>query len=100
LGKDASGKAAPYKLGHFFLAINIDFFTEIDDFKRTTGAICRELQNSRRFPGQERIWVAGEKEYEKEQEVRELGVPIIPNLQKDIEFMVKDLGLDISGLGL
>jgi hypothetical protein len=27
-------------------------------------------------------------------------VPIIPNLQKDIEFMVKDLGLDISGLGL
>jgi hypothetical protein len=44
--------------------------------------------------------VAGEKEYEKEQEVRKLGVPIIPNLQKDIEFMVKDLGLDISGLGL
>ncbi len=100
LGQDAQGKAAPYKLGHFFLAINIDFFTDIADFKQTAGAICRELQNSRKFPGQERIWVAGEKEYEKELEVRELGVPVIPNLQKDIEFMLKDLGLDYPALGL
>lgn len=100
LGQSEDGKAAPYKLGHFFLAINIDFFTDIADFKKTTGAICRELQSSRRFPGQERIWVAGEKEYAKELEVRKLGVPIIPNLQKDIEFMLKDLNLDYPALGL
>lgn len=100
LGQSEDGKAAPYKLGHFFLAINIDFFTDIADFKKTTGAICRELQGSRRFPGQERIWVAGEKEYAKELEVRKLGVPIIPNLQKDIEFMLKDLSLEYPALGL
>ncbi len=93
LGKDEQGKPAPYRLGHFFLAINIDFFTELDSFKKTSGAICRELQNSQRKPGQERIWVAGEKEHEKELEIRRLGVPIIPNLQKDIETMQRELGL-------
>ena len=93
LGQDEQGKPAPYNLGHFFLAINIDFFTELDSFKQITGNICRELQNSKLFPGQNRIYVAGEKEYEIEQIVRSKGVPIIPNLQKDIEFMQRELKL-------
>jgi len=93
LGKDESGKPAPYRLGHFFLAINIDFFTDLDEFRKTSGAICRELQNSQLMPGRDRVWVAGEKEYEKELEIRRLGVPIIPNLQKDIETMQRELGL-------
>jgi LDH2 family malate/lactate/ureidoglycolate dehydrogenase len=93
LGQDEQGKPAPYNLGHFFLAINIDFFTELDSFKQITGNICRELQASKLFPGQNRIYVAGEKEYEIEQIVRSKGVPIIPNLQKDIEFMQRELKL-------
>ena len=95
LGQDDEGKPAPYRLGHFFLAINIDFFTELDDFKKTSGAICRELQNSRRMPGRDRIWVAGEKEYENELEVRSLGVPITPRLRKDIDTMCQELGLEL-----
>jgi L-2-hydroxycarboxylate dehydrogenase (NAD+) len=95
LGQDENGKPAPYRLGHFFLAINIDFFTDMADFKKTTGAICRELQSSKRFPGKERIWVAGEKEYEKELEVMQKGIPVIPNLQKDIETMQRELDLHL-----
>jgi LDH2 family malate/lactate/ureidoglycolate dehydrogenase len=93
LGQDENGKAAPYKLGHFFMAINIEFFTDLASFKKTTGDICRKLQNSRRFPGQNRIWVAGEKEYEKAIEVRREGIPVIPNLRKDIEVMQKELNI-------
>ncbi|MDD2228784.1 MAG: Ldh family oxidoreductase [Candidatus Cloacimonetes bacterium] len=95
LGIDENGKPAPYCLGHFFLAINIEFFTELDSFRKITGSICRELQGSQLFPGKSRIYVAGEKEYELEQQVRSLGVPIIPNLQKDIEFMQRELNLDM-----
>lgn len=98
LGQDAEGKPAPYCLGHFFLAINIDFFTDLESFKKTSGAICRELQNSQLFPGQTRIYVAGEKEYELELTVREKGVPIIPNLQKDIETMQRELNLAMLSL--
>ncbi len=95
LGQDEAGKPAPYRLGHFFLAINIVFFTEVAEFKKTCGAICRELQRSKLFPGCERIYVAGEKEYEKELEVRKYGVPIIPNLQRDIQIMQNELHLDM-----
>lgn len=98
LGLDESGKPATYNLGHFFMAINIDFFTEIDDFKNTTGAICRELQASKLFPGQDRVYVAGEKEYESALKIREFGVPIIPNLQRDIEVMQRELNLDMIKL--
>ncbi|MBW6514527.1 MAG: Ldh family oxidoreductase [Candidatus Syntrophosphaera sp.] len=100
LGQDELGKPAPYRLGHFFLAVNIDFFTEVEDFKKTAGQICRTLQNSRLYPGRERIWVAGEKEYEKSLEVRKLGVPIIPKLQQDIEFMARNLDLAFPAPGL
>jgi len=95
LGQDEHGKPAPYCLGHFFLAINIGFFTSLESFKKTTGSICRDLQHSKLFPGQSRIWVAGEKEYEIEQRVRREGVPIIPNLQRDIDVMQRELGLQI-----
>lgn len=95
LGQDASGKPAPYKLGHFFLAINIDFFTDLKSFRATCGQICRELQRSRLLPGRERIWVAGEKEYEKQLEIQQLGVPIIPNLQRDIQIMQNELHLEM-----
>lgn len=98
LGQDEQGKPAPYCLGHFFLAIDIDFFTDPDNFKKTAGAICRDLQNSQLFPGKNRIYVAGEKEYEIEQRVRSLGVPIIPNLEKDIRIIQRELNLTMLDL--
>lgn len=94
-GQTEDGKPAPYRLGHFFLAINISFFTDLDSFRKTTGNICRELQNSQLMPGKERIYVAGEKEYEIEKRVLHEGVPIIPNLQRDIEIMQHELGLNL-----
>jgi len=89
------GKPAPYKLGHFFLAMNIDFFVDLPDFKRTTGDILRQIQASQKAPGKERIYVAGEKEYEQEKLVRQQGIPVIPNLQKDIETMQRELGFKL-----
>ncbi len=93
LGRDESGKPAPYHLGHFFLAINIDFFIEIEEFKNTTTQICESLQNSQKMPDKERIYVAGEKEYENELEVLKRGVRILPNLAKNIAIMQEELGI-------
>ena len=98
LGQDEQGKPAPYRLGHFFMAVNIDFFTDLESFKKTAGEICRQLQNSKLLTGHERIWVAGEKEYEKQQEILRLGVPVIPNLQKDIGVMQSELGLSMISM--
>ncbi|MFW9917678.1 MAG: Ldh family oxidoreductase [Candidatus Thorarchaeota archaeon] len=93
LGFDADGKRVPYKLGHFFLAVNIENFIDIETCKRITGEIMRGLQNSKKVPGQPRIYVAGEKEYEMEQIRVKEGIPANPNLQKNLRIMQEELGL-------
>jgi len=63
LSGEKDGKKVPHALGHFFIAIDIEAFTSLDEFKKTTGDILRELRASKKAPGKERIYTAGEKEY-------------------------------------
>ncbi len=93
-GIDPDGKKDHFRVGHFFMAMNIESFIALEDFKATTGKILRELRASRKAPGQSRIFTAGEKEYEMEKAVRKQGVAIVPNLQKEIKIMQAELGLD------
>jgi LDH2 family malate/lactate/ureidoglycolate dehydrogenase len=88
------GRRVPYRLGHFFQAINIDFFTDLGEFKKTTGRILRELRASAKAPGAERIYTCGEKEHLAWLERREPGVPVNEELQKQILAMRDELGLD------
>lgn len=69
------GRKAPGMIGHFFIVIDINAFTDPDDFKKTTGNILRELRASKKMPGQNRIYTAGEKEYYTWMERKDRGVP-------------------------
>jgi len=82
------GKPAPYRLGHFFMAIDIASFIDPVIFKKITGDILRKLKNSARAKGEEMIYVAGEKEYYNEQRVRKEGVFISDKLEENIRVMV------------
>ncbi|MFW9939359.1 MAG: Ldh family oxidoreductase, partial [Candidatus Thorarchaeota archaeon] len=81
------------KVGHFFLAINVNNFIPLDRFKEITGNIMRELRNSKKAPGAKRIYTAGEKEYYKEIDIKEGGIPINRSIQKDIKTIQKELKL-------
>ena len=78
------GKKVPYNLGHFFIAIDVEAFTALDVFKKTTGDILRALRASEKAPGVSRIYTAGEKEYLAYEERKIQGVPINEPLEKDI----------------
>ncbi|MHA2495287.1 MAG: Ldh family oxidoreductase [Candidatus Hodarchaeales archaeon] len=82
-----------YQLGHFFLAIDVEGFIEPTIFKKIAGNICRVLRNSQKAPGQDRIYTAGEKEYEMEQKRRQEGIPLNKSIQQDLLTMQKELGL-------
>ncbi len=92
-GFDAAGQRRPYQLGHFFIAINVEAFTELDAFKKTTGDILRELRASKKAPGQDYIYTAGEKEYLAWLERKDKGVPVNAVLQREIIQMRDELGL-------
>ena len=89
----AGGERVPYKLGHFFMAVNIESFTDLDSFKKTTGDILRELRASLKAPGEDRIYTCGEKEHLAWLERRDKGVPVNPALQKQLITMRDELGL-------
>jgi len=99
-GSDENGNPAPYRLGHLFMAINIDFFVDIESFKKTTGDIMRQLQNSQLMPGEDHIFVAGEKEYLSAIKVREMGVEVNANLLKNIDIMQRELQINMLDLEL
>jgi L-2-hydroxycarboxylate dehydrogenase (NAD+) len=93
LGFDENNKPMPYHLGHFFMAVDISEFIDLEAFKKTTGDILRDLRGSKKAPGQDRIYTAGEKEYLAWLERKDKGVPINEALQKDMSELKKDLGL-------
>jgi len=88
------GEPCPILLGHFFIAINISSFIDLDSFKNISGTILRNLRHSQKAPGEKRIYTAGEKEHLAWLERKEKGAPINKNLQKQILQIKEEIGLN------
>ena len=65
----------------------------LDAFKKTAGEILRQLRASEKAPGQERIYTAGEKEWDVWQQRKDRGVPVTEAVQKEFIQVRDDLGL-------
>ena len=91
LGFSEDGSRRPFMLGHLFLAIDIEHFIPLEVSRHITGQIMRALQASAKAPGQERIYVAGEKEFENEVQVREQGIPVNRNLRSELQTLRDEL---------
>lgn len=87
------GSKAKFHLGHFFMAIDTDAFMGEIAFRKTAGDICRALRASQKAPGCERIYTAGEKEFETRVARRD-GVPINEGVQKELVSVRDELKLD------
>lgn len=82
-GKDENGNKIPYQLGHFFIAIDTNHFLGEDVCRKKAGEIIRAVRASKKAPGAERIYSAGEKEY-LVRLARKDGVPINESVQKEM----------------
>ena len=91
IGKD--GERQPHRLGHFFIAIDVGFFIPLKTFKNITGNILRDLRNSEKAPGHDRIFTAGEKEYLIRQELKTTGLPINKGVQSELIAIRDEFGL-------
>jgi LDH2 family malate/lactate/ureidoglycolate dehydrogenase len=92
-GIDEDGNKCPHRLGHFFIAIDVEAFIPLDSFKRTSGEILRTLRNSRKAPNRDRIYTAGEKEHLIWLERSASGVPVNDSVQKELIEVRDELGL-------
>lgn len=95
-GKDENGNLVPYHLGHFFLAIDTDAFLGEDVCRHKTGEILRAIRASKKDPNAERIYTAGEKEWEIWKYREDKGVPVTEPVQKEMIEVRDELGLDYT----
>jgi len=94
LGFNEDGTPRHYMVGHFFLAIDVEHLLPLSVFRSITGQIMRDLQNAGKAPGQDRIYVAGEKEYYLTQERTKNGIPVNPSLRREMQIMRDELGIE------
>lgn len=92
-GKDEKGNPRPYHLGHFFIAIDTEHFMGEAACRKKAGEILRAIRASKKAPGAQRIYTAGEKEHEIWLSRRESGVPINESVQAEMIKVRDEYGL-------
>ncbi len=88
-------------VGHFFMAIKIDAFRPIIDFKKQIDYMVELLKGSPAAAAQEEIYIAGEKEYLAAGENRIKGVPLLDKIVEEIRTDGASIGapFDLEEIG-
>ncbi len=80
-------------ISHWFGAFRVDAFRDVADFKADMDRELRTFKESRKAPGQDRIYVAGEPEFEKTRYHREHGVPVHVKVWDGLAKLADELGI-------
>lgn len=83
----------PGKISHWFAAFRIDGFRDVNAFRRDMDKELRDFKDSAKAPGADRIYVAGEIEYEKTLAHRKSGVPVHVKVWDGLQKMCGELGI-------
>jgi LDH2 family malate/lactate/ureidoglycolate dehydrogenase len=79
--------------GHFFAAIRIDQFRPLAEFKRDMDRLIQALKTTPPMAGQDRVYVAGEIEFETAEERAEQGIPLIRSVLDSIRAVSEQVGV-------
>jgi L-2-hydroxycarboxylate dehydrogenase (NAD+) len=86
------GKTA--NTGHAVVALSIEAFAPVEDFKRQVDVAVRTMRGAQRLPGIERIWLPGEQSHRKRLERAKSGVPMPKALRASLDTTARDLGIE------
>ncbi len=92
--KDA-GK--PTNTGQAIAALAIEAFLPAHEFKRAVDRLIRDIRNSPRLPGVERIWLPGEQSHTKLLDRRAHGVPVPKALRENLDTLARELNVERLG---
>jgi LDH2 family malate/lactate/ureidoglycolate dehydrogenase len=77
--------------GHAIVAINVDAFQPVADFKRSVDALVRDLRNSERLPGVDRIRLPGEGSQAARADRQRNGIPLPAPLAASLATLAAEL---------
>jgi len=79
----------PLNVGHCFIAINIEAFMDLTNFKERLDWLVQELRSSPLAEGAKGVFMPGEMELEIERERRKDGIPISEEIWQDLKKLSK-----------
>jgi L-2-hydroxycarboxylate dehydrogenase (NAD+) len=88
------GRLLASNVGHFFGAWRVDSFRPLDEFKKSMDEFQQLLKNAPKVEGQERIYIPGEKEYEKTELYFREGIPLNPKVEEDLKAIAREVGTE------
>jgi LDH2 family malate/lactate/ureidoglycolate dehydrogenase len=87
--KESVGKG----IGHFFGAMEIDGFEDVDVFKKRIDHWIEVFRNTKPIPGHEAVLIPGDPENEAEKTRSNEGIPLIQAVVHDLEQIAKETGI-------
>jgi LDH2 family malate/lactate/ureidoglycolate dehydrogenase len=84
-----TGKAT--NTGQAIMALAIEAFMPPAEFKKTVDAFIRDIRQSHRLPGVERIWLPGEQSHAKRLDRRAHGIPMPKALRESLDAVAREL---------
>ena len=83
----------PTNTGHAIVAISVEAFMPVAQFKRAVDEAVRAMRGAERLPGVERIWLPGEQSHLKQQDRMKNGIPMPKPLRDSLDAVARDLGI-------
>jgi LDH2 family malate/lactate/ureidoglycolate dehydrogenase len=87
----------PTNTGQAIAALSIEAFLPPLEFKRAVDRLIRDIRDSPRLPGVERIWLPGEQSHTKLLDRRAHGVPVPKALRESLDAVARDLNVELLG---
>lgn len=97
MGKDVvdfnADDTTPTNTGHVIVAINVEAFQAIADFKHAVDTLVRDLRNSHTLPGVDRIRIPGDSSHAARADRRRNGIPLPGALRAALDTLASELGI-------
>ena len=90
----ADSKNTAARMNHFFGAVKISLFRDPAGFRADMDRMLKDLRSTPPVAGTERVYFAGLKEREKEQEAIRLGVPVLESVYAELTAIAGQCGLE------
>lgn len=82
------------EVDHFFMAINIEAFVPLEEFKEKMSRMIEELKSSKRHRDFDRIWIHGEKGFLTMETRLKVGIPIYRKVLEELNQIAESIGVE------
>ena len=88
----------PQAMGQLFMALDVGHMMDVDEFKQRMDTQIRQMRNSEKAAGVERVYLPGEIELERKENFLRDGIAFAAEIVEDLDAMAETLGIpSLSG---